>query len=133
MELRKDADRKIEAYRRANDTMRMENELLTLKNRELERENDELQRTEDLLITQIHTQKNEIENIRKQIKATNIDATKQNIKSSLFNWLDSMAKNKKNEAITIFSVLQTQLDLKPNEKADFMSVLEKLKLKKKTS
>ena len=131
--IRKEADRQIEAFRRENDTFRMDNELLMIKNRELERENDELERTEDLLITQINTQKNEIENIRKLLKSTNIDSTKQNIKSSLLNWLDSMAKNKKNEAITIYNVLQTQLDLKQNEKADLLSVLEKLKLKKKTS
>ena len=132
IDLRRVSESVMGDMRRDADTLRMENEYLTLKNRELEKENEELERNEETYMNQTKVLKQEMEELRKSLKIANGEAVKQHLKSSLMNWMDAMVKGKKEEAVTIFGLLQTQLGLKPNERTDLLAHLDKLKLKKKT-
>lgn len=113
--------------------LEMERKYSQIRIEELERENEELGHTENTMITQIQILRDEMTELRKQLKAANPASVRQHLKSTFLNWLEFMAKSKKEEAITVCNLLMNQLELQPNEKNDFMTALDKLKLKKKTT
>lgn len=132
-EYKKMSESAMDLIRKETQTLKMDNEFLIMKVKELEKENEELERTEDALLTQTKIQKQEIDDLRRTLKNSNGDSVRQHIKSSLLNWLDSMAKSKREEAITICNLMMSQLELKANEKTEFFNSLDKLKIKKKTA
>ena len=127
------AENRIVKLRIDVNELEMEKKFNQIRIEELEKENEELGHTENTMITQLQILRDEMTDLRKQLKAANPASVRQHLKSTLLNWLDFMAKSKKEEAITVCNLLINQLELQPNEKTDFMTALDKLKLKKKTT
>jgi predicted RNase H-like nuclease (RuvC/YqgF family) len=132
-DITEDAQNKIAKLRIDVNQYEMERKFANLRIEELEKENEELGHTENTMITQIQILRDEMTEIRKQLKAANPATVRQHLKSTLLNWFDFMAKSKKEEAVTVCNLLMNQLELQPNEKNDFITALDKLKLKKKTT
>lgn len=128
-----DAENKVAKLRIDVNQLEIERKYSQIRIEELEKENEELGHTENTMITQIQILRDEMTELRKQLKAANPATVRQHLKSTLLNWLDFMAKSKKEEAITVCNLLVNQLELQPNEKTDFFTALDKLKLKKKTT
>jgi hypothetical protein len=131
-ELRAASESIMERLKSEHDTLRMDNEYLTLRIRELEQESEKFESMEEVMMSQNKIQKQEMENLRKELKNANSAAIKAHIKSALLNWMDAMAKSKKEESGTMYNMLLNQLEFKPQERQDLLGLLDKLKLKKKT-
>lgn len=125
-------DRRKEELNTMNNQHQMERSFLQEEVKNLQDEVAELTHNEKVLLEQVEILKDEMNRLRMELKATNGEAVKRQLKSTILNWMDFMAKNKKTEAITLCNLLSVQLGFEPNEKSDFISNLDKLKLKKKT-